>query len=110
MTTEVKLPEYGPEPIKLTSAMAMLIANGIQISNPAAAKALARELIELKRQLAEEKDSVVVIVRPTQSELYDRALSAYNLLDTQRTERCKPTPENEAWFELYWCLINLKPK
>lgn len=53
---------------------------------------------------------LVVIVRPTQSELYDRALKAYNLLDTRRTERCKLTPENEAWFELYWCLINLKPK
>lgn len=48
--TTVKLPEYGPEPIKITSAVVELIANGIQIGNPAAAKALARELIELKAE------------------------------------------------------------
>lgn len=96
----------------------------------AAEEALKDRVAELERQLAEEKKDfnaladqyhrlgekyeinppLVVIVRSTQSELYDRALKAYNLLDTRRTERCKLTPENEAWFELYWCLINLKPK
>ena len=51
----------------------------------------------------------VMIVRPTQSELYEHAWAAINFLRPVNIG-CKDSPQNDAWNELTWCLINLKPK
>jgi hypothetical protein len=52
---------------------------------------------------------LVVIVRPTQQEMYVRAMKAYKLLKPARHAQLHGW-EREAWAELEWCLINLKPK
>lgn len=52
---------------------------------------------------------LVVVVRPTQSELYDRACTAFNFLRPVNIG-CKDSPQNDAWDELAWCLLNLKPR